>query len=174
MKKYTVLGSLGLFMIIFFQNCGKPPSSGNSQELTGINPANQQYDKYAVGNPQTLSLWDFKQARFLDLDLATGKMVAFEQGGQVRGDTYQVSEAKMSELNSILANAEICEPIINEKSSEGRICTMEYRYPYATMMGQGDEVRLGEKTNGCDVPTDLCGSKADQLQAWSKALVESL
>jgi hypothetical protein len=51
---------------------------------------------------------------------------------------------------------------------------MVYRYPYATMIGQGEEVRLGEQVNGCDAPTDLCADKAAKLQAWSKALVESL
>jgi len=174
MKKYTVLVSLGLFMVMFFQNCGKPPTAGTAQELAGVTPSNQQYNKYAVGSPESLSLWDFIHARFLDLDLATGKMVAFEQGGQVRGESYQVPPEKMTELRSILSGAEICEPIISDKASEDQMCTMIYRYPYATMIGHGDEVRLGEVTNGCDLPTDLCAEKAAQLQTWSKALVESL
>jgi hypothetical protein len=76
MKKYTVMLSLGLFLVMFFQNCGKPPSSGNSQEMTGVSPAAQQFNKYSIGSFQTLSLWDFKKARFLDLDMASGQMVA--------------------------------------------------------------------------------------------------
>lgn len=173
MRKYTVLGSLALFLVMFFQNCGKPVSN-SSQELAGISPSNQQYNKYAVEAPQTLSLWDYLHARFLDIDLATGQMVAYERGGQDRGETFQVPADKMTALRAIMSGAEICEPIFNEKDTEGRVCTMEYRYPYATLSGQGDEVRLGEKTNGCDVPTDLCGEKAQQLKDWSKSLIESL
>jgi hypothetical protein len=174
MKKYTVLASLGLFLMMFFQNCGKPPSGANSQELTGVALPNQQYNKYEVGSPQKISLWDFNHARFLDLDLKSGQMVAYEQGGQMRGETFQVSPERMSELQGILNGAEICEPIVSAKSSEDQMCAMVYRYPYATMMGQGDEVRLGEATSGCDIPTDLCGEKAKQLQSWSKSLVDSL
>jgi hypothetical protein len=175
MKKYTVMLSLGLFLVMFFQNCGKPPSSGTSQEVTGVTPsAPQQYNKYSIGPFQTLSVWDFKKARFLDIDMATGQMVAYEEGGQVRGQTYQLTNAQLTDLKAIINGAEICEPVIDSKSSADQMCTMVYRYPYATMIGQGEEVRLGEQVNGCDVPTDLCADKAAQLQAWSKALVESL
>jgi hypothetical protein len=173
MRKYTVLGSLALFMIIFFQNCGKPPADSASQELAGVT-RNQQYSKYSVGNFQTLSMWDFIHARFLDLDMASGKISAFDPGGNPTGQSYQLSAEQSSKLQSILSGAEVCLPVPEDKASEDQMCTMVYRYPYATMIGQGQEVRLGEETNGCDAPVDLCGDKAKQLQAWSKSLVESL
>ncbi len=175
MRKYTVLGSLGLFMIIFFQNCGKPPAESVSQELSGVAPrANQQYNKYSIGTFQTLSMWDFKRARFLDLDVASGQISAFDPAGNALNQSFQLTAEQSSSLQGILSGAEVCVPVTEDKASEDQMCTMVYRYPYATMIGQGQEVRLGEETNGCDAPTDLCGDKAKQLQAWSKALVESL
>ncbi len=178
MKKYTILGSLGLFLLIFFQNCGKPPSADSSAEMAGVSTSTpQQYNKYAVGDFEVLSLWDFKKARFLELNLSTGVITAFDPAGKPQGVTYNVPSNKMLDLQVILKGAEICEPISDEmsaSSSSEQVCAMVYRYPYATMIGQGDEVRLGEKTSSCDVAVDLCGDKAAQLQAWVQALVLSL
>lgn len=176
MKKYSVLVSLAAFLIIFFQNCGKPPSVDSNGETVGVNMPNQnqQFNKYEVGNFGTLSLWDFLKSRFLDLNIQTGVITAYEQGGQVQGDSFQLPDDKLNELRSILSGAEICEPLADEKVSEDMICTMVYTYPYATLVSQQDQVKLGEKVSGCDVPVDLCGQKSAQLKAWAKAVVESL
>lgn len=174
MKKYTGIGVASFFLVLFFQNCGKPPASSDTSPQTGITSANQQYNKYAVEGYSTLSLWDYIQNRYLDLDLKTGQIVAFEEAGQVRGDTYQLAADKLTEVQGILKNSEICEPVINPADLEGRVCTMAYRYPYAVLSDKGDEVRLGEKADGCDVPIDLCGAQAANLQTWTRSVVESL
>lgn len=174
MKKYSVLVSLAAFLIIFFQNCGKAPSVDNNGEVAGVGQANQQYNKYEVGSFATLSLWDFLKSRFLDVDVNSGVITAFEQGGQVKGATYQLGADKLNELKAILLGAEICEPVAEQKVSEDMMCTMVYTYPYATLVGGQDQVKLGEKVNGCDKPVDLCGQKAEALKAWAKVVVESL
>jgi hypothetical protein len=106
--------------------------------------------------------------------MSTGQMTAFEEAGQVQGETYQLSSEKLSELQSIMQGSEVCEPILEAAHFEGRVCTMAYRYPYAVLFEKGLEIRLGEKNDGCDVAVDLCGAKADKLKAWTKSVVESL
>lgn len=175
MKKYSVLAVTGFFMIIFFQNCGKPPATIEmEQPQAGIVSSNQQFNKYSVQEFSVLSLWDFHHNRFLDLNLESGQMIAYEQGGQVRGETFQLPSEKMVELDSILNSAEVCEPVINPQDREDRMCSMAYRYPYAILMDQGQEIRLGEKADSCDVPADICGDKAKQLQSWVAGVVNSL
>lgn len=173
MKKYTVLVVFTFFLVLLFQNCGKVPSKGDSKSTSGIS-SNQQYNKYSAEGFTTLSLWDYLHNRFLDLNLNTGEIIAFEEAGNIRGETFQLSTEQLAQVKGILQGAEICEPIINIQDLEGRICTMAYRYPYSVLMSQGEEVRLGEKTDGCDVPVDLCGEKADQLQSLTQSIVESL
>lgn len=173
--KYKVLVIPAFFMILFFQNCGKAPIPQGDALHTGVVEANApQYNKYSVDGYKTLSLWDVNTHRFLDLNLQTGEILAFEEAGQTTGSRYQLTEAQMTELRSILNSAEICEPIVKPEDLEGRVCTMQYHYPYATLMDQGEEVRLGEKTSGCDIPVDLCGTKAKDLKDWAVSTVSSL
>lgn len=174
MKKYSVIAVTGFFLVLFFQNCGAPPANMDAETQAGLSPSGQQYNKYSVQEFPTLSLWDFNHNRFLDLDLQSGQMVAYEQGGQVRGETFQLRPQQIEELQSILDSAEICEPIIDPQDREGRMCSMAYRYPYAILLAQGEEVRLGEKADSCDLPVDLCGDKAKILQGWVTKTVNSL
>jgi hypothetical protein len=174
MKKYTMMGVASFFLVVFFQNCGKPPATTDSTSQVGVTTSNQQYNKYSAEGFSTLSLWDYLQNRYLDLNLKTGQMVAFEEGGQVAGQTYQLPADKLAEVQNLLKEAQVCEPVINPAELEGRVCTMAYRYPYAVLVEKGEEIRLGEKTDGCDVPVDLCGDQASQLQSWTRSVVEHL
>ncbi len=174
MKKYTMLGISGFFLIFFFQNCGAPPATTDSPHSAGVISSNQQFNKYAVDDFPVLSMWDYKQLRYLDLDLSTGQMVAYEENGQTRGDSFQLPAEKLSELKTLLQSAEVCEPIVNLEERANRMCTMAYTYPYAILSDKAGEIRLGEKTDGCDVPVDLCGEKAAQLLTFTQSIVESL
>lgn len=174
MKKYSLLGLFSLLLVLTFQNCGQAPNAWDTKSASAATPSNQQYNKYAVEGYSTLSLYDMVNHRFLDLNLSTGQVVAFEEAGQIRGETYQISDDKLAEVNSILSGAEICEPVIDPSELENRMCTMEYGYPYSILSDKADEVRLGERANGCDIPVDLCGDKAKQLRASVKSIVESL
>ena len=174
MKKYSILGMWCFVLVLFFQNCGKPPGVSESESAIGVVSSAQQYNKYSLVGFPTLSIWDYQKFRYLDLDLASGQMIAFEQNGQVRGETYQLPEAKLTEVRSLLEGAEVCEPLVNLEDREGRVCSMAYRYPYAILADKGEEIRLGEKTDGCDVPVDLCGDRATQLQSWSRSVIEAL
>ena len=96
MKKYTVLAASSFVLVLLFQNCGKPPGNSENSNLTGVSASNQQYNKYSVGNFSTLSLWDFLNGRFLDLNMQTGEIAAFDEGGQVPGQVYQLPPEKLS------------------------------------------------------------------------------
>lgn len=173
-KRYALLGSCSLFLVLFFQNCGKPPASSENGTSAGVVGSTQQYNKFSVDSFTTVSVWDFMRNRYLDVDLKTGKVTAFEEAGQVTGESFQLSAEKLASLGEILTGAEVCEPIVNPADLEGRACNMAYRYPYVALVDKSDEVRLGEKTSSCDVPIDLCGDKAASLKSWSTSLVEGL
>lgn len=174
MKKYTVLAATGFFMVLFFQNCGKPPSTMDMEQAqAGIVSPAQNFNKYSASEFSVLSLWDFNHSRFLDLDRQSGRIVAYEQGGQVQGETFQLPPEKLSELERILDSAEVCEPIINPEDRQDQMCSMAYRYPYAILVEQGQEIRLGEKADSCDIPSDICGEKAKELQSWVSEVVNS-
>lgn len=170
MSKFSVV-FVSFLLIISFQNCGKPQvpqqseSSSQSSELS--------YNKFALDSFKVLSVWDFMNLQYLDINLANGSIQVFEEAGQGVGATYQLKQIEIDKLNSILSQAEICEPIVTLPDPQ-QVCSLMYRYPYAILVNLGDEVRLGEMTNGCDVPVDLCGAKAQQLKAWSSKLVEKL
>lgn len=171
-KKYLVLCSV-FMLIVSFQNCSKVgqtniDSSGNLIQ-------GQQYNKYSVEPYPILSLWDYTRYQYLDLDLSTGHMEAFEEAGQVSGNTYCLKSSQLAEVQQILAGAEICEPIVYKASDAGNLaCTMNYRYPYAILTNSGEEVRLGEMTSGCDAPIDLCEVKAQDLRRWTENVVDHL
>jgi hypothetical protein len=168
--KYSVLLSLAAFMIIFFQNCGKPPTvSSNGDSST----PSQTFNKYEVNGFQTISVWDEPKQRFLDVDINSGSVQAFEQAGRVPGATYQLGDIELSQLKSILQKAEVCEPLAQEHQ-KNMACTMIYVYPYATLVSPNQQMKLGEKMSGCDIPVDLCGDKSAQLKAWSQGVVEGL
>jgi len=171
MKKYAILGVMVL-LTLSFQNCGKVNQGDMGNDANGNPPA--QYNKYSTADYSTLSLWDYARYQYLDLDLQSGQIVAFEEAGQVRGKTYQLKADVLAEAQQIMAGAEICEPVINSTDIENRVCTMNYRYPYAILVQQGDEARLGEITSGCDVPVDLCGDKAQKLHQWVTNIVDHL
>jgi hypothetical protein len=177
MKKYSAFGAAIFCLVLLFQNCGKAPSvtlDNGTTTNTGVSSGAQIYNKFSAESFSTLSLWDFVRNRYLDLDIKTGQVAAFEEAGQVRGESFTLPPERMTELHGILAGAEVCEPVVDDAVLKDQVCTMAYRYPYATLVERGEEVKLGEKTDGCDIPVDLCDSKAEQLQKWTRSVVEAL
>jgi hypothetical protein len=169
----TYLAVIGFVLVLSFQNCSQAPQPGGKDVGAGEASA-PTYNKYSVSSYSTLAVWDYVRSQYLDVNLQTGEMVSYAEAGQVRGETFCVPLAQMKELHQILNSAEVCEPIVNSQELAGQVCTMQYRYPYASLVDKSDEVRLGEKTNGCDVPIDLCGDKAQQLKNWTKSIVSNL
>jgi hypothetical protein len=174
MKKFAVLAAL-LGVFVSYQNCapGNGLSHSSPAEFTTQTPSS--YNQIPVKNFQTLSVWDSAHMQFLDVNLSSGKIAAFIEGGQTPGGNYCLSSAMMSSLQAILSSAKICVPVVDAQQLANQVCAQNYTYPYASLMGSGSaEYKLGEKRDSCEVPSDLCGSAAANLQAWSSDLIAQL
>lgn len=166
MKQYMVAAAI-LVVMMAFQNCGQAP--GSNAFSTGSNeiPANQM-TKIKADQFTSVVMTDADKARFLEVDIASGKVNGFDDRGISTGDHFCIGERDRAQLEDLLKAAEVCEPAA--AAPQGENCMMVYKYPYAQLKNSSHEVNLGEKHNGCEVPADLCGDRAVHL----KSLVDSL
>ncbi len=172
MKKWTmVLG--GFLLVLSFQNCQQSKLPGDTQSSTS--PANsQEYQKSSTSGFPTLQLWDYDKGKTIDVDVSTGKMSVFLNYGNDRADDLCLNESERDQLQKILSAAEVCKPVLAPEVFLDKQCTQLYRYPYAILVDRGTELRLGEKTNGCDVPTDLCGTQSQVLKDFVQHVLTTL
>jgi len=176
MKKYLGIVVVGV-LLISFQNCRQvncDPNGKNCEAAAGKPQQEIQYEKTKVEGFTKLVVWDYQRNQFLDLDLKTGELTAFEQAGSVRGSKYCLNSTDTKRVNEILIGSEICKPLDNLSSNPETVCAQVYKYPYASLVNSRDEIHLGEKTDGCQIPTDLCGSKAQELLQFTTGIVVNL
>lgn len=167
MRKLVVLIGV-LSLIVSFQNCA-PQNSLN--QMSGEAPAT--YEKYSALPADQVTFWDYAKYRYIDVDLNSGMMSTFEKLGEERGEIYCMKKDELAQLHSILDSADVCEPVL-EQVQEGKVCTMLYSYPYASLKTSGNEIRLGETMSGCDVPVDLCEEKAFQFRNFVSSILQTL
>lgn len=168
-KWIAIFGSLSL--ILFFQNCSQSKidqADSNSEALTPT-----EFNKTSAADFPVVQLWDYEHGKTMDLDISTGRIAVSLNFGADRGQDLCLSAAERIEIQALMGQAEICEPVIPSEQFLSKQCTMSYRYPYAVLVDGSVEVRLGEKTNGCDVPVDLCGVKSQELQAFVSRLLQN-
>lgn len=170
MGKFSIL-VLMVAMIASFQNCGKVQQV--EMATTSNTPTSLQYNKFSIADYKTYSIWDYQRSQFLDVNLETGEVRVFQEAGNASGPVMWLKDDVLAVAKTTLASAEVCEPVVDISTGEQN-CTQMYRYPYAILVNKGDEIRLGEMNNGCDVPVDLCGSKSDEMKQWSSRIVENL
>lgn len=179
MKKKLVFFIATFLIIVSFQNCGQAPQISNSESSESKTSTDGSYNKYSTEGVESLVMWDFQRQQFLDLNLNSGKVLPFEQyGSEVAKATEQVDKCASPEdlqrLQQILQESIICEPVVQADQLKDKVCTMVYEYPYASLVGGGDEVKLGERTSGCDQPVDLCGDKATLLKQFVTSFIQNL
>lgn len=173
-KRVGLLLTSGIFIAVFFQNCAPPnPQIGNSEVQNDDSVIKSKVDLKEVNK---ISLWDVEKGILLDVNPRTGDARSFENFGEVASDRYCLSQQDLAGLNAILSSSDICEPSaeLSQQPKEFQVCTMIYRFPYASLHMTSREVRLGEQVNGCEVPVDLCGNQGAQLAAWSQAILGTL
>ena len=170
-KKWFYICS-GLAMIVFFQNCSK--SNLDAPTSTPESNTPTEFSKSSAADFPVVQLWDYENGKTMDLDVATGRIAVFLNFGSDRGQDLCLSEAEKTEIQGLMQQAEICAPVLPAEQFLNKQCTMSYRYPYAVLVDGSVEVRLGEKTNGCDVPVDLCGTKAQDLQNFVGRILQSV
>jgi hypothetical protein len=170
--------SLIVFMTILvfsFQNCSNSNFATSSQSAGGVAASNKSGSMVPATEFNRFMIWDNEHQQILEVDLQNGEMIAFEDYGNVRGEKYCLTPSELSEVKTILSSSSVCIPDIEEKAEkEQQMCAMLYQYPYASLANKQDEYRLGEKTSGCDVPSDLCGDKGPMLKNFTTFVIRNL
>lgn len=168
MRKY--FGLLAVFLLVIsFQNCAQVHN--NPEQASSLGAGVIQVSTKAITQ---LVLWNPNQDQYLDVNLNDGKMIAYENFGEIRGASYCLSTEELFQLKSILTTSDICEPKVDYSVAKDRVCTMLYKYPYVSIVQDSVEYRLGEMNTGCDIPTDLCGEQGSRLRAFAAAVVGNL
>lgn len=160
MKKISLIVGLAA-LIVSFQNCSSPEQMVNMQ----MNDEGLIYDKIKTMPVEEISFWDHERGLRLDVNLNNGHMVAFEDMGVVRADTYCLSETELDQLIEILYDSEVCAP--QNLLAEGEVCSQQYvDPPYASLRLSNQEINLGERVTPCNAPADLCGDKGILLRNY--------
>ena len=192
MKKYAWLG-VACIVFVTFQNCAPAPQSGVQTDSSNLK-TETTFNKVLADNFSTLSLWDSgcderctlaelqqSQPKYIDIVIQSNnpKKIGFLQTWpldiRLLQSKYCLVQERLDALLAILAGAEVCEPVLPDHYFDGRVCTMNYTNPYAILkFDQQQQMTLGEKTSGCDIPVDLCGDKAAQLKTWRSTIIGHL
>lgn len=164
MRPYFIAGSI-LVVMMAFQNCGRATDMVGLQAGVDSTPMTKmKADQFG-----SLVVTDVEKQRALDVDLASGQISGQDERGIATGEHYCLGEEDRRQLIELLTSAEVCEPIHNV--APGQQCAMLYQYPYARLRNASQEVNLGEKNHGCDIPVDLCGAKGAELKRLTDSLL---
>lgn len=180
-------------LMLSFQNCAKQgiqplPDSLNASSIvdsTNANPSDT--DKISVYNVAAStntklalamnsgSTPTSDQVYRYEIDVKSGIIESYDHGeNRVEDKTFCLSPDELSEVKSILETSQLCLAKEEAEESGEKMCTFVYEFPYAVLLlggGNGREVRLGEKVNGCDIPDDLCGEHSNMLRGFIHSIL---
>ena len=176
---------IGLFMtalVLSYQNCGSPQTpmgaSGEST-LKGIDSNSSQVEAESWTGIEFVSeSANSPRGERYHLDLNTGEIVAFSELAAKPSEQRRLclTEDELDEIRAIIETSSVCEPV--EQVREDQMCTMQYESPYAWLVSEDNRgeaiLALGEKSNGCDQPTDLCGDHPNLLKGFIAAVARDL
>lgn len=167
-----------LILIFSFQNCSQ---NSNLKNLSKTEDENKKEYPNVVVPADTEFLIitnDLEKsgivAENFKLDVQRGVAEIENPQSKEKGESYCLTEDQQEELQSILEQSQVCYPEHKEVEDDDRVCTMEYKYPYATLLAPYFEVKLGETSSGCDKPIDLCEEKSDMLKGFVSYLLKNL
>ena len=173
------IGAIFVFtiLVLSFQNCSQP----------GLNPTGEQASQYP-NSPQKIALDTAEQMIVINnsnlsglsdeaysIDLSNGMVIpgSLEGVGTPSSKSFCATQEQLEELKVLLSSSEVCVPPV-KVLDENQICTLEYQYPYATLVSDKLELKLGEKKGGCDQEIDLCGQQKELLRGWISHLLTQL
>ncbi|MGZ3773835.1 MAG: hypothetical protein ACXVCY_07345 [Pseudobdellovibrionaceae bacterium] len=187
MNKFFAL-SMALCLILGFQNCSKSPLQ-NSEILSnskngvtvsvpvqngGISSAKITYIE--IPNADSAAQTSLAQksldvssspssnpsSSHLVISVQTGVIQLMDASSAVLEERC-LSPASLSELNTILSGASIC----NGQAVSADICGMRYKPAYASLYADEGRVNLGEEKDSCGTgKKDLCGDMAGVFQNY--------
>lgn len=165
---YIAAGAVLLGSFAVFQNCGK--TSNNSTETIQGDPfIRSDADAYSVLKINEMGMGNGE--RFLKIDLEKETIFISDREDFSSGTSHPLPEEDKTALENILDEAQLCEPA-PVANPDDRICTMQYVFPYVELMHGSIVKKLGEKSNGCATPTDLCDGKATELKSLLQKILD--
>jgi len=176
MKKYGAIFAFTI-LVVSFQNCSQPgvgpvgafnSQNPDSSKKVALDSAEQMI---VINNVELSGLRD----EAYSIDLNNGMIVpgSFEGHSVPSSKSFCATQEQIEELKILLSTSEVCVPPAKEVP-ENQICTLEYQYPYATLLSEKLELKLGEAKGGCDESVDLCGQQKELLRGWISHLLSEL
>ena len=176
MKKFGAIFAFTI-LVLSFQNCSQPgiapegeliSQNSNSPQKVALDSAEQMI---VINNSKLSGLSD----EAYSIDLSNGMVIpgSLEGVGLPSSKSFCATQEQIEELKVLLSSSEVCVPPVNVVD-ENQVCTLEYQYPYATLMSDQLELKLGEKRGGCEQPVDLCGQQKELLRGWISHLLTQL
>ncbi|MFZ4405565.1 MAG: hypothetical protein ACOYOK_15835 [Pseudobdellovibrionaceae bacterium] len=182
-------------LVLAFQNCTETKSnseeatSSGSTDLGNSNLVNAKSEELAqvqkveielpaqpvsradvVANNQKLD----RSALLVTIDIESKEIeISDSESGQLIDNQKRcLSADEKEELLSILQTADLCKAKDQQTvTNDGQLCTALYKAPYASLIkANGDDLRLGEAFNGCEVKQDLCGDHSSMLKGFIQHL----
>lgn len=189
-KRFFYLTAVTTLML-GFQNCAKqgvqplPEGFNAASVIDSTNADPSDTDKISVYNiptsPNTKLAMESgvtptsDQVYRYEIDLKSGIIESYDHGeNKVEDKTFCLSQEELAEVKSILETSQLCLAKEEAEDSGEKMCTFIYQFPYAVLLlggGNGHEVRLGEKVNGCDIPDDLCGEHSNMLRGFIHSIL---
>jgi hypothetical protein len=175
-------------LILIFQNCSTGKNFTNSNSIINLQNTQLGSDKVIVlpmdlRTTLSMQINNVRNTKAMEpqdllvkpdiyyylVNIADGKIQAFDMNNIKLNYNFCLSDGDKSELINILQTGQICEPNPEGdlSSQEDRVCTMNYVMPYAKLnFSNHSSFSLGERSSGCDIPTDLCGDHSTLLKGF--------
>lgn len=167
-RKTLITAAVFCVTLLWFQNCGQVSKDNMLTDENNVFEGSRAIDtenlKMLEHQFTTTEAQDRGGGRIVEVPVQNELLIDLVQGTysfKNSSDKFCLSEEDKSELNQILSGANICE----KRAESGQVCTMEYALPYAVLKFDNDEIRLGEKTSGCE-SLDLCEAYPAVLKGY--------
>ena len=181
---FFTVGFIAAFALISFQNCARTSSAArDSQSISSVQYVKTDASLYSLLKvdeialqPASLTADQIRQQktsplRVLEIDLEKGTLYIIPRDGDGPGEMYSLDADDQTNLKDMLAEAQICEPVVPVSRAE-IACTAEYVFPYVELSHDEVVKKLGEKTSGCQVPVDLCDDKGAAFKQYLRDLID--
>lgn len=172
LNKAKISAILVFFLTLFwFQNCGQVNKDDTlGGQATALETSRESTSSVDTNNLKSMT-YQFTEAQVQDrgggriVEVPTTQIMTInlQQGiytFQGADEEYCLNNADKSEIQSILSSASICE---TKPENSETVCAEIYKVPYATLVYENDEIRLGEGTSSCHL-VDLCESYPQMLK----------
>jgi hypothetical protein len=127
-----------------------------------------------------MKVFDSDNSRFLEINMIDGEILTVEQFGENQADDiYCLPPKELTAVKNIVISAQYCQSEGADASTQSEmqkpeLCAQVYTFPYAILVKEANEIRLGEMHTSCDTTVDLCADRGAALRKFTAELVTNL